>query len=56
MALSMFIEEPRVFTIEEHTRPFTIPCEVFPKKILHINAILSEDQQTQLLKVLKKQA
>ena len=56
MALSMFTEAPCVFTIEEYTRPFTIPCEVGPEKFLHINAILSEDQQAQLLKVLKKQA
>ena len=56
MALSMFIETPCVVTIEEHTGPFTIPCEVGPKKNLHINAGLSEDQQAQLLKVLKKQA
>ena len=56
MALSMFIETPCVFTIEEHTRPFTIPCEVGPEKFLHINAGLSGDQQAQLFKVLKKQA
>ena len=56
MDLSMFTEAPCVFTIEEHTGPFTIPCEVIPKKILHINAGLSEDQQTQLLKVLKKKS
>ena len=56
ICLSMFIETPCVFTIEEHTRPFTIPCEVGPEKFLHINAGLSEDQQAQLLKVLKKQA
>ena len=56
MALSMFIETPCVFTIEEHTTPFTIPCEVGPEKFLHINAGLSEYQQAQLLKVLKKQA
>ena len=45
MALSMFTETPCVFTIEEHIGPFTIPYEVGPKKILHINAGLSEDQQ-----------
>ena len=56
MSLSMFIETPCVFTIEEHTGPYTIPCEVGPKKFLHINAVLSENQQAQLLKVLKKQA
>ena len=56
MDLSMFTETPCVFTIEEHTGPFTIPCEVGPKKFLHINVGLSEDQQAQLLKVLKKQA
>ena len=53
MALSMFIETPCVFTIEEHTGPFTIPCEVRPEKFLHINVGLSEDQQAQLLKILK---
>ena len=52
----MFIEASCVFTIEEHTRPFTIPCEVDPEKFMHINVGLSEDQQAQLLKVLKKQA
>ena len=36
--------------------PYTIPCEVVPEKFLHINAGLSENQQAQLLKVLKKQA
>ena len=51
----MFTEAPCVFTIEEHTGPFTIPCEVGPKKFMHINAGLSEDQQAQLIKVLKKQ-
>ena len=56
MALSMFTETPCVFTIEEHTRPYTIPCDIGPKKFLHINAGLSENQQAQLLKVLKKQA
>ena len=55
MALSMFTEPPCVFTIEEHIGPFTIPCEVGHEKFLHINAGLSEDQQAQLLKVLKKQ-
>ena len=50
----MCTKAPCVFTIEEHTRPFTIPCEVGPEKFLHINAGLSEDQQAQLLKVLKK--
>ena len=56
MALSMFTETPCVFTIEEHTRLYTIPCDVGPKKFLHINAVLSENQQAHLLKVLKKQA
>ena len=56
MALSMFIETPFVFTIEEHTGLYTIPCEVGPEKILHINTELSENQQAQLFKVLKKQA
>ena len=55
MPLSMFTETPYVFTIEEHTGPYTIPCEVGPEKTLHINAGLSENQQAQLLKVLKKQ-
>ena len=55
MALSMFTETPCVFKIKEHIGPYTIPCEVFPKKFLHIDVILSENQQAQLLKVLKKQ-
>ena len=56
MALLMFTEVPCVFTIEENTGPFTIPCEVGLEKIMHINAGLSEDHKAQLLKVLKKQA
>ena len=52
----MFTETPCVFTIEEHIGPYTIPCEVGPKKFLYINAGLSEDKKAQLLKVLKKQA
>ena len=55
MAVSIFTEAPCVFTIEEHMGPFTIHCEVGPEKFMHINAGLSEDQQAQLLKVLKKQ-
>ena len=31
-----------------------MPCEVSPRKVLHINAGLTESQQEQLLKVLKK--
>ena len=56
MALSMFTEIPCVFTIEEHTEPYTIPYEVVLDKFLHINAGLSENQQAHLLKVIKKQA
>ena len=56
MALSMFTETPCVFTIEDHIGPYTIPCEVGPENFLHINTWLSENQQAQLLKVLKKQA
>ena len=56
MALSMFTETTYVFTIEEHIGPYTIPCEVGLEKFLHINAGLSENQHTHLLKVLKKQA
>ena len=52
----MFIETPCVFKIEEHTRPYTIPCDVGPIKLLHINVVLSENHQAHLLKVLKKQA
>ena len=52
MALSMFMETPCVFTTEEHTGPYTIPCEVGPETFMHINAGLSENQQAQLLKVL----
>ena len=50
MALSMFIETPCVFTIKEHTRPFTVPCEVNPGKILHINAGLTESQKNIFLR------
>ena len=35
---------------------YTIPYEVGPETFLHINIRLSENQQAQLLKVLKKQA
>ena len=56
MDLSMFTETPCVFTIEYHIGPYTIPYEVGPEKFLHINVGLSENQQAQLLKVLKKQA
>ena len=52
----MFTKTPCFFTVEEHTGPYTIPSEVGPKKFLHINAGLSENQKSQLLKVLKKQA
>ena len=45
MAISIFTETPCIFTIEEHTGPYTIPCEVGPEKFLHINAGLSENQQ-----------
>ena len=55
MALSMFIETPCFFTIKEHIGPYTIPSEVGPDKFLQINARLSQNQQAQLLKVLKKQ-
>ena len=51
----MFTETPCVVTIEEHIGPYTIPCEVGLEKFLHINIRLSENQQAQLLKVLKKQ-
>ena len=50
----MFTETPCVFTIEEYIGPYAIPCEVEPEKFLHINTRLSENQQAQLLKVLKK--
>ena len=33
---------------------YTIPYEVGPEMFLHINVGLSENQQAQLLKVLKK--
>ena len=55
ITLSMFMEAPCVFTIKEHIGPFTIPCEVGPENFLHINAGLSDNQQAQLLQVLKKQ-
>ena len=55
MALSTFVETPCVFAIEEHIGSYTVPCEVSPGKVLHINAGLTESQQEQLLKVLKIQ-
>ena len=51
----MFTETPCVFMIEYHIGPYTIPCEVGPEKFLHINVGLSENQQEQLLKFIKKQ-
>ena len=45
MALSMLMDTPCVFTIEEHIGPYTIPCEVGPEIFLHINAELSENKQ-----------
>ena len=56
MALSTLMETPCVFAIEEHIRSYTTPCEVSPRKVLHINAGLTKSQQEQLLKVLKSQA
>ena len=53
MALSTFVETPCVFAIEENIGSYTIPCDVSPRKDLHINAGLAESQQDQLLKVLK---
>ena len=50
------MDTPCVFSIEEHTGSYTIPCEVSLGKFLHINAGLSENQQEQLLKVLRNQA
>ena len=55
MFISTLVETPRVFAIEYHTGPYTIPCEVGLEIFIHINAGLSENQQEQLLKVLKKQ-
>ena len=55
MALSTFVNTPCVFTIEEHMGSYTMPCEVSPGKVLHINAGLTECQQEQFLKVLKSQ-
>ena len=54
MALSMFTETPCVFTIEDHIVPYPIPYEVGPENVLNINVGLSENQQAQLLRVLKK--
>ena len=56
LALSTFVDTPCVFAIEEHKGSYTIPCEVNLGKVLHINAGLSENQQEQLLKVLRSQA
>ena len=56
MALSTFVDTPCVFSIEEHIGSYTIPCEVSPRKFLHINAVLTKSQQEQLLKVLKSQS
>ena len=54
--LSTFVDTPCVFAIEENIGSYTISCEVGPKFFLHINVGLSENQQDQLLKVLKTQA
>ena len=53
--LSQCLQKHCVFKIEEHIGPYIIPWEVGPEKFLHINMGLSEKQQAQLLKVLKKQ-
>ena len=56
MALSTFVETPCVFAIEDQIGSYTMPCEVSPRKALHINPGLTESQQEQLLKVLKSQS
>ena len=56
MALSTFMNTPCVFVIEGHIGSYTMPCEVSPRKVLHINARLTERQKEQLLKVLKIQS
>ena len=53
MALSTFLNTPCVFVIEEHIGSYTMPSEVSPGNVLHINVGLTESQQEQLLKVLK---
>ena len=50
------MDTPCVFSIEEHTGSYTIPCEVSLGKFLHINLGLSENQQEKLLKNLRIQA
>ena len=44
MALSTFLDTPCVFAIEENIGSYTIPCEVNPRKFLHTNAGLIENQ------------
>ena len=45
MALSTFMETPCVFEIEENIGSYTMPCEVSPGNIIHINAGLNESKQ-----------
>ena len=50
------MDTPCVFAIEEHTGYYTMTCEVGLGKCIHINAGLSENQQENLLKLLRIQA
>ena len=51
----IFVDLPCIFAIDEHVGSYTIPCEVSPRKFLHINASLDESQQEKLLQILKSQ-
>jgi hypothetical protein len=44
-----------VFTVSEHSGPYTIPVELSPGRCLYINSELSASQQEQLTKLLKEQ-
>jgi hypothetical protein len=45
-----------VFTVSEHSGPYTIPVELSPGRCLYINSELSTSQQEQLTKLLKEQS
>jgi hypothetical protein len=44
-----------VFTVSEHSGPYTILVELSPGRCLYINSKLSLSQQEQLTKILKEQ-
>jgi hypothetical protein len=52
----MFLRHIFIFEIDESATSYTMPYEISPRKFLHINSGLDEDQQKQLLNVLKEQS